>query len=320
MAKPGSAEEAAAIDADAVELARTKAFREKMRAKLAAREAATALEAAGEGEAGAGGREAADALAYEGDEGGGVGGGGGGAEGGAGTFEERMRAKVMAKRRELGDVKEEDAAAAAGFNEKEEKRRHKEEKAADKAKRAAERQEREATRLRKLGIGKAKLSSDDAALLSDKEVRRVELKHKRKLVVGREKDMLAKLATFSTNLKGSLRAAAGADAGAGAGAGAGATKKDSDAAGSGDKGGGGEEGGDAAGGRREGEQRPERDGAIGVSRFVAEGLYYLDDDDEDDRDWKSHALNFVKDGRGGAGAYMPSVDDYVVEDPLNPKP
>eukprot|EP00740_Mantoniella_antarctica_P007315 CAMPEP_0181351108 /NCGR_PEP_ID=MMETSP1106-20121128/1616_1 /TAXON_ID=81844 /ORGANISM="Mantoniella antarctica, Strain SL-175" /LENGTH=312 /DNA_ID=CAMNT_0023463611 /DNA_START=149 /DNA_END=1084 /DNA_ORIENTATION=+ len=70
MAKPGSAEEAAAIDADAVELARTKAFREKMRAKLAAREAATALEAAGEGEAGTGGREADDALAYEGDKGG----------------------------------------------------------------------------------------------------------------------------------------------------------------------------------------------------------------------------------------------------------
>ena len=58
----------------------------------------------------------------------------------------------------------------------------------------------------------------------------------------------------------------------------------------------------------------EREGAAGVARFVSEGLYYGDEDDEDDSDWKSHSLKFTKEP--GRGEYHASVDDYVVEDPL----
>jgi hypothetical protein len=75
--------------------------------------------------------------------------------------------------------------------------------------------------------------------------------HKRKQVVGREKDMLAKLAKFQTNLVGSLKAEA---------------RKQKEEG----------EGGEG------GEKKEERDGAIGVSRFVAQGLYYAEDDEEED--------------------------------------
>ena len=169
IAKPGSAEEAAALDKDAEELERTKAFRERMRAKLAAREAG--LEEPDDG------------------------------DGGLGDFERRMREKAAAKNAQFGEVAARVAAEAADAEEREAKRRRKEEKAAEKERRAEEKREKEANRLRKLGIGKAKLTSEEAELMTASEVRRVETKHKRKNVAGREKGMLAKLKAFESNLK-----------------------------------------------------------------------------------------------------------------------
>jgi hypothetical protein len=52
------------------------------------------------------------------------------------------------------------------------------------------------------------------------------------------------------------------------------------------------------------EQKEEREGAMGTSRFVAEGLYYGDDSDDDGVDWKSHSLSFVKNTRTDASQYM----------------
>jgi len=53
-----------------------------------------------------------------------------------------------------------------------------------------------------------------------------------------------------------------------------------------------------------------------VARYQAEGLYYLDEE-EDDADWKSHALRFGKaEGRKDSMAYNPEASDYVVVDPL----
>jgi len=57
-----------------------------------------------------------------------------------------------------------------------------------------------------LGIGKAKLTSEEAELMTASEVRRVETKHKRKTVAGREKGMLKKLKALESNLVGSLNA------------------------------------------------------------------------------------------------------------------
>ena len=258
IAKPGSAEEAAALDKDAEELERTKAFRERMRAKLAAREAG--LEEPDDGDG----------------------------DGGLGDVERRMREKAAAKNAQFGEVAARVAAEAADAEEREAKRRRKEEKAAEKERRAEEKREKEANRLRKLGIGKAKLTSEEAELMTASEVRRVETKHKRKNVAGREKGMLAKLKAFESNLKGSLKAAA--------------------------KSGGADDADDAAEKDGESGEPGEREGAAGVARFVSEGLYYGEDDDEDDSDWKSHSLKFTKEP--GRGEYHASVDDYVVEDPL----
>jgi hypothetical protein len=97
-----------------------------------------------------------------------------------------MRAKVAAKAAEHGSGKSglvataEEVAAGAAATEKELKRKRKEDKAAEKAAREEVRRAYETTKLRKLGIGKAKLTSEDAALMTEKEVARVELKHKRK--------------------------------------------------------------------------------------------------------------------------------------------
>ena len=258
IAKPGSAEEAAALDADATELERTKAFRERMRAKLAAREAGEEEPEGGDG------------------------------DGGLGDFERRMREKAASMQAQFGDVAARVAAETADADEKEAKRRRKEEKAAEKERRAEEKREKEASRLRKLGIGKAKLTSEEAELMTASEVRRVETKHKRKTVAGREKGMLKKLKAFESNLVGSLKAAARHD-------------------------GADEDDGAAAAAEKEGEEEA-REGGAGVTRFVSEGLYYGDDDDEDDSDWKSHSLKFSKEPR--RGEYHASVDDYVVEDPL----
>ena len=123
IAKPGSAEEAAALDKDAEELERTKAFRERMRAKLAAREAG--LEEPDDGDG----------------------------DGGLGDFERRMREKAAAKNAQFGEVAARVAAEAADAEEREAKRRRKEEK----ERRAEEKREKEANRLRKASQGEAHL-------------------------------------------------------------------------------------------------------------------------------------------------------------------
>ena len=107
----------------------------------------------------------------------------------------------------------------------------------------AARRARASAKLRKLGIGKAALSASETALMTDKEARRVETKRKRGAVAGREKDVLAKLARFQSGL------AAGAS-------------RDRERASSGD----GEAGG--------------REGAVGVSRYVSEGLYYAEEGED----------------------------------------
>ena len=85
------------------------------------------------------------------------------------------------------------------------KRRKKAEKEEARAARAPRARARESTKLRKLGIGKAALSVSEAALMTDKEARRVETKRKRGAVAGREKDVLAKLARFQSGLAASAR-------------------------------------------------------------------------------------------------------------------
>ena len=76
-----------------------------------------------------------------------------------------------------------------------------------------------------------------------------------------------------------------------------------------------------------------RDGFVGVSKFVPEGLYYMedvdedgneirkdDDSDDDDKDWRAHSLQFDKDGGQSTAAshYLASADDYEVLDPRKP--
>ena len=280
LAKPGSAEEAAALDRDEDELARRKAFREKMRRKLAAREDAAARGVAHESDGDGDDAPGLDA---------------------AGAFEAKMRASVAAKRDAAGA----DAVAAAteAATRDAEKAEKAEAKAARRARREAEKRAKEATKLRKLGIGKATLDASDAGLMTEREARREEAKRKRGRVAGRERDVLAKLAEFRRGLEGTLRER-GRE---------GATRRD--------EGGGGGGGGGAASDAKEepaaaGESGG-REGAAGTSRFVPEGLYYAEEEDEADAggDWKAHSLAFVEERRA-PGAYEASVDDYVVEDPL----
>jgi peptidyl-prolyl cis-trans isomerase SDCCAG10 len=182
------------------------------------------------------------------------------------------------------------AELAARAAQAEEKNQKKADKAEARARKDAERAARESTKLRKLGIGKAALSASEASLMTDKEARRVETKRKRGAVAGREKDVLAKLDRFKSGLF----------AGASAAKRASESELESDPANADHLSDGG------------------REGAVGVSRFVSEGLYYAEegDDDDDAADWKSHALRFADDTRRDPSAYAASADDYVVEDPL----
>ena len=88
------------------------------------------------------------------------------------------------------DVASSRAAAAAELaardarDERRDGKRRKKKKRAGGARRA--RGARESTKLRKLGIGKAALSVSEAALMTDKEARRVETKRKRGAVAARE--------------------------------------------------------------------------------------------------------------------------------------
>ena len=58
-----------------------------------------------------------------------------------------------------------------------------------------------------------------------------------------------------------------------------------------------------------------RSGHAGVSRHVAEGLYYGAGEDGEDDDWRNHTLKFDKERRR-PGEYEASTDDYVLVDPL----
>ena len=150
LAKPGSAEEAAALDRDEDELARRKAFRERMRRKLAAREDAAARGVAHESDGDGDDAPGLDA---------------------AGAFEAKMRASVAA-----GDAAGADAVAAA--TEAATRDAEKAEKAEAKAARRRGARPRSARRrrreLRKLGIGKATLDASDAGLMTEREARREE--------------------------------------------------------------------------------------------------------------------------------------------------
>ena len=217
----------------------------------------------------------------------------GGHPGDEDDFSARMRRDVASSR----------AAAAAELAARdardEEKSRKKAEKEEARAARDAARRARKSTKLRKLGIGKAALSASEAELMTDKEARRVETKRKRGAVARREKDVLAKLARFQSGLVAGARKDA---------------TRSSDLS-----------GGEASGtltegpsGNRAGIETLDagREGAVGVSRFVSQGLYYAEEGDDDAADWKSHALRFAEGARGDPSAYAASADDYVVEDPL----
>lgn len=134
----------------------------------------------------------------------------------------------------------------------------------------------EAERLRRLGITKL---AADAGLYSAGEMKRREIKHRKEYTAERERDTLAKLQKFQQGIAAASVASA------------------SDA------------------GHKTGAEEPgiEREGGIGLTRFRSEGLYY--DDQEDDKDWRSHALRFTP-AAGDAKSFAPSADDYVVLDPL----
>lgn len=272
LVEPGSAEEAAVLARAEAERVAEKASKKK------AKETAP-------GDAPGDAAEAAEAVdGHPGDE---------------DDLDARMRRDVASSR----------AAAAAELAARdardEEKRRKKAEKEEARAARDAARRARESTKLRKLGIGKAALSVSEAALMTDKEARRVETKRKRGAVAGREKDVLAKLARFQSGLAASARkeATRASDLKSGEASGNDSTQ------------------GPPGGGNRA-DHRADldagREGAVGVSRFVSQGLYYAEETDDvsDAADWKSHALRFAEGARGDPSAYAASADDYVVEDPL----
>jgi len=201
----------------------------------------------------------------------------------AAGFGERMRAKMVAKRREFGDVEgglkdvERDVEArAAALEEKVARDKEREKRREEKAARERAKREREASKLKKLGLGKKALSVEDAALLNDAEVKRIETKVRKSRVVNREKHTLARLAEFNSAHASVLKSQATEAAEAAA--------------------------------------APERSGAAGISRFVPQGLYYMEDDDDDASDWRTHKLAFVETKRDMQ--YAPTVDDYEFVDPL----
>ena len=194
-------------------------------------------------------------------------------------FETKMKRDVASEREKA--AKELAALEASA----EAKRLRKEVKAEAKVKKENEKQEKESQKLKKLGIGRATVSKHEAELMTAGEQKRVETKRKRANVAGREKDLLAKLAKFQSGLAGGLKASHDA--------------KDGDET---------EDGTD--------EKHDPETGRTGVSRFVAQGLYYADDDEDDASDWKSHKLTFKDDKRKDPSAHFASTDDYVVSDPL----
>ena len=200
-----------------------------------------------------------------------------------------MRDKMLRKRRELGDVD-------GGLKEIEEDIRKqsdawasKLDKREMKAKRKAEKEAREAERappcdeIEKLGLGKCAVQDADAALMTNEEVKRVEAKARRSRVCTIAKRTRSRVwQPFRPKQPTAPKSDPKPD-------------------------------------RDDDENNNEETGRAGVSRFVPQGLYYMEDDeDEDDAsDWKAHKLDFVPESkRNDQGAYVADVDDYVVFDPL----
>ena len=199
----------------------------------------------------------------------------------AASFQDRMREKMLAKRREMGDANGGTREMDKELDAKREKRELKEKRRAEKRARELERREREATKLKKLGLGKRAVRDEDAALMTRGQIARTEAKARRSRTQDREKETLARLAAFNAKLP----------------AGAAAPKPDAASA------------------------PPEETGRAGVSRFVPQGLYYMEDDDENDEDdagdWRAHRLSFVPDSkRDDAMRRESHIDDYDVVDPL----
>ena len=216
-------------------------------------------------------------------------------------LEEKMKAKMREKREKVSVNGAEKSSLAmlsemnVHISEVERKRIEKVKKARDKqakTERKLERERYKKDKLKKLGLGKALVTEDDKALMSNHEVKRAEAKLRNRRVLDREKETLAKLQKFNEKLH---------------------------------------EGGSAA--NSNGIKRSEkeaRDGFVGVSKFVPEGLYYMEDidedgneirkDDDDNDDWRVHSLKFAKnDGQSTAASqYLASADDYEVLDPREP--
>lgn len=201
----------------------------------------------------------------------------------AASFQDRMREKMLAKRREMGDVDGGTREIERDAKERADKREMKEQRRREKEARAEERKRREVTKLKKLGLGKRAVRDEEAALLTSGQVQRLEARARKSRTQDREKETLERLAAFNAALKGPAKESGNEPSAASA--------------------------------------ADEETGRAGVSRFVPQGLYYMDDDADDDddaNDWRSHKLAFVPEAkRNDAGAYMASVDDYEVIDPLS---
>ena len=223
-------------------------------------------------------------------------------------LEEKMRMKMREKREKVGAGGAEKSSLTmlsemnVHISEEERKRIEKAKKAREKqakAERKLERERHKKNKLKKLGLGKALVTEDDKALMSNHEVKRAEAKLRNRRVVEREKDTLAKLQRFNEKLH--------------------------------------EAGGEGNKKNENGEnEKKARDGFVGVSKFVPEGLYYMedldedgnekirkrddDDEDDDDKNWRAHSLKFDKDGAQNTAPshYLASADDYEVLDPRQP--
>jgi peptidyl-prolyl cis-trans isomerase SDCCAG10 len=113
----------------------------------------------------------------------------------------------------------------------------------------------EADKLRRLGLTKL---AADKGLYTPGELKRREIKLRKEGIAEREKETLAKLQRFQQGLSAPLPPPASDAAPSAAAAAA-----------------------------------DEREGGTEVTRFRSEGLYYADSDD-DDGDWRTHALHFVR--------------------------
>jgi hypothetical protein len=219
------------------------------------------------------------------------GGAGEAATGGAGgdeaeDFEAAMRRKIMDKRRELGDTQQAPPpAAATAAAPRADGRETREEKEARRAARNRDKEEREAAKRAHEADKLKRLGLTKMAAEVDAGLLTAGEVKRRAIKASKARTAEREKETLEklARFQQALAATPAAPAAPGADAGA-------------------------------------REGAAGVSRYVAQGLYYTEEEEEDGEDphaWKRHALGFVatKDAR----SFAPGVDDYVVQDPLAEK-